>query len=390
MEITPRAEILTKNELLNLIQKQKQPCISIYMPTHWVGADTQQNQIRFKNLLREAQEKTLAMGVRPGSEAETLFAPAFELHRNSLFWKKQSDGLAVFLAPGVFRYYRLPLDFKESITVGERFYVKPVLQLFSSSGRFYVLALSQAEVRVLQGFRDHIMEVDTEPLGMPKNLDQALRYDTPERETRAQPVAAGIGGGGMFHGHGGWTDFPKDNIMRYLLQVDRSLQKLLREEREPLVFAGVEYIFAMYREVTLYPYLMEEFIPGNPETASSQELGKRAWEISQRHHEKSLKEAVEKYRQSVGTGLASDNLLEIVPAARHGRVGVLFVAKGEEKWGSFNPGTGELHLHDRPQRGDEDLLDLAALQTFLNRGDIFVVEKDRMPEGKPVAALFRY
>jgi len=145
----------------------------------------------------------------------------------------------------------------------------------------------------------------------------------------------------MFHGlPGGWTDFPKDNIMRYLLQVDRACKKLLREEREPLVFAGVEYIFAMYREATSYPYLMEEFIPGNPETVSSQELGKRAWEISQRHHEKSLKEAVEKYRQSVGTGLASDNLLEIVPAARHGRVGVLFVRKERKSGGYSTPGRG--------------------------------------------------
>ena len=194
----------------------------------------------------------------------------------------------------------------------------------------------------------------------------------------------------MFHGHGGWSDYPKDNIMRYLLQVDRALQKLLKEEREPLVFAGVEYIFSMYREVNSYAHLMENIIQGNPETSNANELGKRAWEIAKPHHEKSFIEAIGRYRQSVGTGLASDNVAEIIPAAGNGRVGVLFVAKGCERWGCFTPASGDLDLHEKPQKGDEDLLDFAALQTFLNKGDVFIVEKGQMPNGEPIAALFRY
>jgi hypothetical protein len=178
--------------------------------------------------------------------------------------------------------------------------------------------------------------------------------------------------------------------MRYLQQVDRALLKLLRDEHEPLVFAGVEYIFSMYREANSYAHLMDAFIQGNAETSGADELGKRAWEIAKVHHEQSFIEAVERYRRTVGTGLASDNIAEIVPGAGHGRVAVLFITKDCERWGNFNPKTGKVALHEKPQKGNEDLLDFAALQTFLNKGDVYIVEKEQMPNGEPIAALFRY
>ncbi len=40
--------------------------------------------------------------------------------------------------------------------------------------------------------------------------------------------------------------------------------------------------------------------------------------------------------------------------------------------------------------GDEDLLDLAAVKTFLNSGNIYAVEPEKVPGGEPFAAVFRY
>jgi hypothetical protein len=44
-------------------------------------------------------------------------------------------------------------------------------------------------------------------------------------------------------------------------------------------------------------------------------------------------------------------------------------------------------VHDPPQTGDEDLLDLAAVQTYLNGGAVYAVAHDRMPAAAPVAAI---
>lgn len=71
-------------------------CVSIYLPTEKMGIETQKNPIRFKNLIREAEEKLIAYGLK-GQEARDLLQPAQELD-NYDFWQHQGDGLAMFIA----------------------------------------------------------------------------------------------------------------------------------------------------------------------------------------------------------------------------------------------------------------------------------------------------
>jgi len=42
------------------------------------------------------------------------------------------------------------------------------------------------------------------------------------------------------------------------------------------------------------------------------------------------------------------------------------------------------------KRGDEDLLEFAAIQTPLNGGTVYWVGAEKMPEPAPFAAMFRY
>jgi hypothetical protein len=42
------------------------------------------------------------------------------------------------------------------------------------------------------------------------------------------------------------------------------------------------------------------------------------------------------------------------------------------------------------EEGDEVFLDLATVQALLNSSTVFAVEPEHVPEGKPLAALFRY
>ena len=41
------------------------------------------------------------------------------------------------------------------------------------------------------------------------------------------------------------------------------------------------------------------------------------------------------------------------------------------------------------KRGDEDLLEFAAIQTLLNGGTVYMVGAEKMPESDPFAAVFR-
>lgn len=114
--------ILSRDDLRTLIRKHEGPCVSVYMPTHRVGREVQQDPIRLKNLLGKAEDRVVAGGVR-APEARELLEPAEMLLHDGLFWQHQSDGLAIFISPEMFHHYRLPFDFEELVVVAGRFHI---------------------------------------------------------------------------------------------------------------------------------------------------------------------------------------------------------------------------------------------------------------------------
>jgi len=379
---------ISKDELKTLITKQEGYCISLFMPTYRAGVEAQQNQIRLRNLLRKAEEKLLAGGCRP-QEYRTMLEPVHGLIGNVNFWKQQSDGLAVFISSGLFCYYCLPANFEEFIVVADRFYIHPLLRLLRGDTRFHILTLSQNEIHLFEGTKQGIREIEIDTI--PKSLTETLQYDEPIKQIRFhRGTPRGGERASMVSGHGADVEDNKENILKYFRQIDKGLHDLLRDERTPLVLAGVDYLFPIYKEANTYAYLMDNGITGNPKGMSIEQLHRQAWSIVGPHFQKDENEAIAQYRQSSGTGLTSRDIREIVPAAHHGRVGLLFMTKEHQQWGIFDSVTDAVCLHDKMEADSEGLPDLAAIQTFLNGGVVFVLPPEKMPDEVPMAAIFRY
>lgn len=384
-------DLLNRAQLGALIAERDVPCISLYLPTHRAGKEIKQDPIRFKNLLRQAEERLLKSGLRR-SEAQEILAPAQPLLADDEFWQHQGDGLAVFISTKMFRFLRLPFEFAELVVVTDRFHVKPLLTLLSVDGRFYVLALSQNQVRLLQGTRQSIGTVNL--ASVPGSLAEALGEE--EREKQLQLHTAGRSSGPIFHGHGGGgTDetIHKKDLLRYFKIVDKGLQDLICIEQAPVVLAGVDYLLPIYREANTCAQLVDEGIAGNPEHLSDRELHDKAWAILEPLFARKLERAADQYRELVGAGRASRDLEQILPAASAGRVDSLFVTVGVQVWGAFDEKSGELVVHGERESGDQDLLDLAAVQTLSHQGNVYAVGSDKMPDidaDGSIAAIFRY
>ena len=209
-------DVLNREILNDLSQKSGQFLISLYMPTHRVGREMQQDPIRFKNLLSSADQLLAERGLRR-PEIEDLLKGAQSLQEDSEFWQHQSDGLAIFISAGSVAYYRLPIEFEKLLVISERFHIKPLLPLLSRNGHFFVLALSQKQVRLLEGSLFSIDEIDLEDV--PTSLRDALWFDDPEKQlqfhtgsvtpshTGANPAA--------YHGQGVSEDDTKTDLLRY-------------------------------------------------------------------------------------------------------------------------------------------------------------------------------
>lgn len=386
-------DIITREELISLIETQKGQCASLFMPTHRAGAggEVQQDSIRLKNLLKEAEEKLIQTGIR-SPEAEELLEPAMKFLQDRIFWQYQDEGLALFFSQEIFRYYRLPIKFEELVVVSRRFHTKPLLPLLTSSYRFLILALSQNNVRLFQCTPYSVDEIDLKDIDIPKSFDDVLKYEDFEKQIQfhtGTPQSRGDRSA-IFHGHGVGTDDINNIIPQYFYQIDKGLNEVLRQESAPLIFAGVDYLLPIYKEANTYPHLLDEGAAGNPDELSGKELHEKAWSIVKPHFQKAENDAAERYRELSATGQTSNTIKEIVPAAYQGRVETLFVAVGLQQWGSFHPDTNTIIFHEEEEQGDQDLLDIASVHTFLKRGVVFAVSPEKVPGNTPLAAIFRY
>ena len=393
--------LFTIDELTTLTTASNSTCISIYAPMERLGIETQQNPIRLKNLVRQAVEKLLALGLLE-QDVQALLQPIHELDTYD-FWQHQSDGLAIFLSPNQFRYYCLPIAFPELTVVGDRFHLKPLLQLMSGDGMFSVLALSQNQVRLFQGTRYHLDEVELKPneaealtlskakglTDVPTSIEAALQYDDPEKSPQVH-TGSSQGKSGIFHGQGAGNEDHKNDLLSYFRQVNSGLESFLKNQQAPLILAGVDYLLPIYHEANTYAHLLPDGISGNPETLTLEELHTQAWQIAQPYFDLAKGSTMSHYEELQGSDKTANTIEKVVTAAYSQRVETLFVPIDKNVWGVFNPVGNSIQIHPQQETGDEDLLDLAALHTLTNGGTVYAVDQGDVPEHKAIAAILRY
>jgi hypothetical protein len=305
------------------------------------------------------------------------------------FWQRQSDGLAVFLSADTFHFFRLPIRFEELVVIAHRFHVKPLLPLLTSDGLFYILALSRNQVRLLEGTRHTVDEIEL--AAVPPSLDAAFPEGAAEKSLQfhtGTPAGAGTRAA-MFHGQDLGNE-NKDRLLRWFRLIDTQLREVLPDGPAPLILAGVDSLFSIYREANTYPHLVEGGISGNPEGLKPEELHGPAWALVEPAFKKAREAAAARYRELSGTGRTTTEVQKAVLAARHGRIETLFVAVGVQVWGGFDPEKDRVEVHRSPEPGDEDLLDLAAIQTLLKSGTVYAVAPEEVPDQALLAAVLRY
>lgn len=395
--------LLPRKDIEPLLRVSGGPCVSIFLPTFRAGGERQQNPIRLKNVVRNVAERLEEDWGMRSPDADELLDPVKRLVDDNSFWLHQSDGLALFLSPDTFKSFRLPVQLNELAVVEKRFHLKPLLPLLSGDGdgHFYILSLSRKNIRLLSASRFRVEEIDLESQGVPTSFTEALG-DLKQIQMQASTssktphrFSMGPRGGPIFSAHATGEENLDADLRNYFERFDDALGRIDVDRKAPVVLAGVEYLLPIYRDVaTTFQNICEDALRGNMEGEKAEDLHAAAWEIVEPHFLQERRRAAERFGDLSGSGRSSADLNVILPAAHDGRVESLFVARGVRVWGSYEGGENRSITfqsgQDGPRNGNEDLLDLAAVQTYLNGGKVFVVEQKDVPEGKSLAAVFRY
>ncbi|GAA4906913.1 hypothetical protein GCM10025789_28000 [Tessaracoccus lubricantis] len=363
----PNLDIVDEDFLAQATTNQG-PWVTILLPTQRTGRETLAARSQYQNLVKLAESELQRRG-----GAEEVLAALHRLVEDRTFWLSQSDGLAVYAAPGLLRTFRLPMSLPEEACVADHPRLAPLAGALSAvGGSFDLLALAANSVRLFEGTRNSIGELafrDDTPTGVDE-------VPTHGHETQLQSSAQSRGGDfANFHGHGGDRDVAAAELERLFRGVAIGVDDVLgRGADRPLVLAGVAEHGATFRAISTRKNIVDDMVTGNVEHLSAEELHERAWPIAEQALRKDDAALTDRYNELVGTGKASDDVAYIARAAEEGRVDTLLLRR---------PTTAP----DGQPRLVTDEVDAVIVHTLRNSGALAVTADEAAPA---VRAIFRY
>jgi hypothetical protein len=380
---------ITPAALAELSSHQGAPCISILQPTHRRHPENQQDQIRFRQLL-----KAVETSLRHGHSAEStkaLLEPFNALAQDRDFWNNMLDGLAVLGSPGLFRVFLLPRAMPELSVVAESFHTKPLRRFLQSVERYQVLGLSLNSAQLFEGNRDSLFRVPM-AAAVPTTMAAALGDEVTEpHSTVSSYGGVGVGRGAMHHGHGGKRDEIDGDAERFFRAVDRAVtEHHSRPSGLPLILAALPEHHHRFREVSHNPFLMGVGVMANPGVLTLEELQARAWLVVEPQYRQQQAAWTDAYAAARAKGLASDDMAQVAEAAVAGRVATLLLDAERTVGGRIDPANGRIVFAALEDPRVDDVLDDLGEVVGRMGGEVHVLSADRMPGRTGVAATFRY
>jgi hypothetical protein len=268
--------------------------------------------------------------------------------------------------------------------VADRFHISPLLPLLTGDGHFFVLALSQNQIRLREGTRDRLEEAHLP--GVPLGVSDALQG----QEARKQPqlYVAGRGGvaaRGIFHGHGSAGDLRKDQVLRTSARSTGRCARSWPASAPRWCWPPQSTWRRSGARSAPTRTWSTQVLAGSPEELSLRQLHAQAWAVVEPLFLQALGEAAGKYHLLAGTGLTSRDPREIIRAAEDGRVETLFAARQPTGVGGANGSPSP-----NGDRALRDVLELAAVTTLLKGGTVYALPAGAAPGGGSALAVLRY
>lgn len=383
--------IITKEKVTELSNVKQENCISIFIPTHRAGEKVLQGEdsLMLKNQLIDVKSKLSRKGLQ-ANVIESMTAPVQQLIDDSSFWREQSDGLAIFLADGVSQVYTVPVYFKEYNNISNSFYLKPLMPLFVGDGSFFLLMLERSNINLYECTQHSFTEIKIDDC-IPETKQDVVGYDYEQKNLQFRTGQAG-GGRAIYHGQEAATGKRKNEIKKYLRAINNGLAPLLKEESMPMLVAAQDPLFDIYKEVNTYPNLIKENLKVNFGNTNIYEVHELAWEKMSPIFDQKRKDKIALFLNEQGTGKTAIGIDEILPAAFNGKVDTLFCENKSDIFGHYHVEDGHFKVEQTEEHDNAiSLMNIAAIQTFLNGGEVYLLEAEEMPNtASRINALYRY
>ncbi|MFG0265672.1 MAG: hypothetical protein ACF8AM_11070 [Rhodopirellula sp. JB055] len=371
----------TKPQLTEILDHEQGDCVSIMMGTYQSGPDTNQNSIRFKNLVRQAIDEAQKKNSPLVPKLEELA----KLSRDASFWQHQALGLAIFLSEGFEERVLLSHDPGDSVCVGPEFNVRPIASVACGETNLLTLALSWERARLFRSDGHTTMEIEDDIF--PLTMDELVTARDPEKQLQySSHESHGRGGSEtvMYHGHGNGEDKIEADRRAYLSRVGEYVAKRLYNTDQQLVAIATEEVAGHFDAATESVELTQ-CIQVSPDGLTDSQLKARITAFAKEHNQSNDDVIAERLGTAIADDQGSDQWREVLNAASAGRVDTLLIRQDQPIPGRFDAANQHISVDDE---SGNDLLNTAVRLTLQSGGTVRRMQATS-PDS-PLAAIYRY
>jgi hypothetical protein len=339
---------LTRQLFNRLANHRDLHCISIYLPyeskdktpANWSGTplDLQLHQVA-KELEQHGFTATMV--------SECL-SDLRELTRRADTAMKNGDSLAVFISKKNINGILIPRYYPLTTYIHDHFYLLPLTPLFNDHCQFLALFVHPRKSRLflVKNHRLHRILV--------------MKNSFTEKTKRLEP---------------------------YYLEVNASVINNVANNTLPLVLVGTEKNLSLYSSFNSYRNQHEEQITLPRGKFNEVLVRKKIIEFANQYNQKNKVRSTSRFQAEREQGKALNNVNEIVTQAAKGKVYTLFVAHRNEVFGEYDA-ENDYVLAGLHKEGGASLSNIAAVQTILHNGNVYLMDQEQMPDEKhPLNAL---
>src|SRR5680860_448975 len=379
---------MTRNDMAELAASTGFPRISIYIPTHRTFPEAEQDPIRLSNALKEAEKQLAEADVRSAGD---LLAAAKQRIAEHKFWRYQDRGLAVLIEDGETHWLKLPKDVAELTVVANRYHVRPLIDIFSDAGLYHLLAATRDSVRFFTGGEQDFEETKVEEL--PSGLDEIKGRTDFEDQAGYHARSRGSSNSPKYHALGeSAEDYEDVELEQFAKAVAKAIDGHLSANAAPLILIAQPRLLGRLRQELRYGNVAAQDVQRDPASMKDESLHDAAWAIARpllREPRDALRELCRAWLEGADVPAAKD-LQELLRSADEGRIGTLLLAPGTNVWGRYDEEGREVtHMEDNAP-DNEDLLNLLALKTLNQGGDVISLSDELADKAGAAVGLYRY
>lgn len=348
------------------------PFITFMLNTHHAHQDVEKDQIMFKNFAKEAKKRF------EKKYTDHSFEP-FQVKIDQLladgdFWRNGTKGVAVILTSDETYIHRLSISVDDQYYVSDLPYLLAIIKNAQFNYAYYLMALNRDSMK-LYFVRNKEVKMIELPEDAPRDIVTALGDELTGGNLN---VSARGGEVGSYHGVNTKDEEVEIDWVNYYQAVDNFLKELDNPDQLPLYLFALPENQTQFKKIAKNPYYSDKAaISGSPAQANINEIKQEAQKLSDQ-----LGEVEAQTYQKLINRKFVDQLVDIVPAAKEGKVSHLFIATSNLVDGFGEDPDVE---YDRRQ-----VLNEIADNVIKNGGQAFVLDQKDAPDEKSLLAILRY